>query len=132
MGRRLGEEALKEIKDFEEMGFARSSPKLTNYIRSKKEIYAKIFRPSALLSTGRRGSSKYSSYDIFGDRHSYWYIIERKNIFIDFLVDKFMKRNPDQGKGIRSAFTQVLHLNGLHWHGCSCHWRGITDEYEYK
>lgn len=118
--RTLTEKTLKEIQEFEFVGFARSSPVLLNHIRNKKDANARIFRYGASARSGRKGTTKYSSIDIFGERIVYIYYIEYKEDFVDFIVGKFLKKNLDPDKGLRIAFTRILHSNGLHWYGCSC------------
>jgi len=118
--RALTKDSLAKIKEFEIAGFAKSSPVLLNYIRNKKDINVRMFRYGTSARAGRKGTTKYSSIDIFGERTVYIYHIEYKDNFVDFIVDKFLNKNPDPDKGLRAAFTRTLHSNGLHWHGCSC------------
>lgn len=118
--RTLTKDSSTKIKEFESTGFTKSSPVLLNYTRNKKDINVRIFRYGATARAGRKGTIRYSSIDIFGERIVYIYNIEHKDNFVDFIVDKFLNKNPDPDKGIRSAFTRALHLNGLHWYGCSC------------
>lgn len=118
--RTLTHGSLIQIKEFESLGFAKSSSVLLNYIRNKKDINVRIFRYGALARTGRKGKTRYSSIDIFGERCAYIYCIEHNEDFIKFLVNKFLNKNPDPDKGLRSAFTRILHTNKLHWYGCSC------------
>ena len=118
--RTLTKDSLAKIKEFEDRGFAKSSNVLLNYVRNKKDINVKIFRYGATSRAGRKGTTRYSSIDIFGERSVYIYHIEHKHNFTKFLVDKFLDKNPDPDKGIRCAFTRILHSNGLCWYGCSC------------
>ena len=102
-----------EIMEFGTVGFARSSDKLLEYIR-KKNILVKIFN-----STKTKGSNRsYGPIKIIGDYYRYYYKIEYKKEFVDFLVEKFYKNNPDPEPRIKRAFTHILHNNGLHWAGC--------------
>lgn len=111
---------LDKIQELKDRGFARRSDKLLKYIRKHHLLQIKIFRPGIGTAGGDRSSSKYSSFDIFGDRYSYYYDKERENDFVNFLVYKFLIKNPDPGSGIKAAFTRILHTHGLHWYGCSC------------
>lgn len=79
----------------------------------------RFFR-SGSVSTSGKGSIKYSSSDIFGDRHAYCFDIKRKKEFVDFLVTKFFKVNKDPDDNIRKAFSRILHQHGLHWEECRC------------
>lgn len=102
-----------EIIEFETIGFARSSGKLLDYIR-KNDILVKIFS-----STKTRGANRSNGpIKVIGDYYRYYYNIEYKKEFVDFLVEKFYKNNPGPGPGIKKAFTHILHGNGLHWKGC--------------
>lgn len=116
----LKKDALMQINEFESLGFAKSSRTLLNYIRNKKDINVRIFRYGTSARTGRKGRTRYSSIDIFGDRCTYIYYIEHKEDFVEFLVNKFLSKNPEPNRGIRTAFTRILHTNRLHWYGCSC------------
>jgi len=118
--RTLTEKTLRDIREFESAGFARSSPVLLNHIRNKKDANARIFRYGASARSGRKGTTRYSSIDIFGERIVYIYYIEYKEDFVKFIVNKFLKKNFDPDESIRKAFTRILHSNGLHWYGCSC------------
>ena len=118
--RTLTEDSLAKIKEFESTGFAKSSSVLLNYVRNKKDIDVKMFRYGITARAGRKGGTRYSSIDIFGERIVYIYRVEYKDNFVDFIVDKFLNKNPDPDTNLRKAFTRILHLNGLHWHGCSC------------
>jgi hypothetical protein len=111
-----------EIIEFEMIGFARPSDKLLDYIRGNN-ILVKIFN-----STKTKGSNrKNGPIKIFGDYYRYYYKIEFQKEFVDFLVEKFYKNNPDPDPNIKKAFTRILHDNGLHWEWC-CHAR---DRHKY-
>ena len=107
-----------EIKMFMEQGYARSSAVLLYNIRAKipelQEIQIRFFDPK---SGGRKnaGGIKYSSVDILGETYTYYFDIERKEKFANFLVNKFYENNPNPEKGLKKAFTRLLHLHGLHW-----------------
>ena len=102
-----------EIIEFEIIGFGRSSEKLLDYIR-RNNIFVKIFS-----STKTKGSNRTNGpNNILGDYYRYYYKIENKKEFVDFLVQKVYKINPDPEPIIRKAFTRILHNNGLHWKGC--------------
>jgi hypothetical protein len=106
------------IEKFVEQGYIRSSPILLRNIRVNNQklngIHIKIFAPS---SGGHRshGSIKYTSMDILGERYAYYFDVERKEKFVDYLVEKFYKKNPNPERGLKSAFTRLLHLHGLRW-----------------
>ena len=108
--RTVSDKSLREIKEFESSGFARSSRALLNYVRRYRCSYTKTF------TSGKTGRS----IDIFGICITYIYDIRHKKEFIDFLVDKFLAKNPDPDMSIRKAFTRMLHTNGLHWKRCLC------------
>jgi hypothetical protein len=78
----------------------------------------KIFSPGNKLSIGRN-DAKYGLYDIFGDKMCYYYDARREDDFTDFVVAKFLEKNPDPDSEIRKAFTRLLHNYGLCWFGCS-------------
>lgn len=113
--RRVIKNVPEEIIEFEITGFSRASDKLLDYIR-KNSILFKIFN-----STKTKGASRsYGPVKIIGDYYRYYYNIEYKEEFVDFLVEKFYRINPDPDQSIRKAFTRILHNNGLHWAGCCC------------
>lgn len=103
-----------EIIEFEERGFARASEKLLKYIRINKKILIKIFSPAKTKGANRSNGP----IKIIGDYYRYYYKIDCKKKFVDFLVEKFYKMNPDPNSGKKMAFTRMLHTNGLHWEGC--------------
>lgn len=112
-----------EIIEFEMIGFTRPSEKILDYIRTKN-ILTKMFN-----STKTKGSNrKNGPIKIFGDYYRYYYKIECKKEFVDFLVRKLYENNPDPEPKIRKAFTRILHDNGLHWEGCC---RTDKDRHKY-
>ncbi len=122
---KMANDSLNEIKEFESLGFAKSSRSLLQYMRNNNCAYVRIFRPGTSPKTGSRCSGSYTSMDFFGPifgahRISFLYDSRRKKDFVDFLVDKFLTKNPEPSIGIRNAFSRLLHENGLHWRGCSC------------
>ena len=111
-----------EIIEFEIIGFSRTSDKLLDYIR-KNNILVKIFN-----STKTKGANRSNGpVKILGEYYRYYYKIEHKKEFVDFLVEKFYKINPSPEQNIRKAFTRLLHNNGLHWTRC-CR----DNRYKYK
>ncbi len=108
-----------EITEFKDSGYARSSVKLLYYLRHYIPSF-KIFRPSCVTGSCRKGPNIYSPFDIFGDNYSYYFDKERKEDFVDFLVIKFLTKNKSPDIGIRKAFTRILHYHGLHWEYCTC------------
>jgi hypothetical protein len=109
----MKKELPEEILEFEERGFARTSEKLLKYIRSRDKLI-KIFIPAKTKGTNR----SHGPIKIIGDYYRYYYKIDHKKDFVEFLVDKFYKNNPDPSPGKKMAFTHILHNNGLHWEGC--------------
>jgi hypothetical protein len=118
---KLSVQTLKEIEDLNKKGFVKASNSLRRFIRKNMIEYTniKIFR-SGISSGGSIGSIKFTSHDIFGDHESYYYDIKKDKEFVDHLVNKFLMKNPDPDKGLKSAFSRLLHTNHLHWFGCSC------------
>ena len=109
-----------EIQELNQKGFARMSRRLLYYIRINNMPYIKFFRIGMTATSGSKGSIKYSSLDIFGDRHEYCFDIRRKKEFVDFLVAKFFVVNENPDMSIRKVFTRILHHHGLHWGECRC------------
>lgn len=108
-----------EIREFNEKGFARISSRLLYYIRTNNISNIKFFKVGT-TNSGNRGSIKYSSIDVFGDRYDYCFDIGRKKEFVDFLVAKFFNVNKNPDMSIRKGFTRILHHHGLHWDECRC------------
>jgi len=105
------------MKMLVKQGYARSSSILLHNIRIKnpelKGIQTRVFEPKSGSSS--LGSIKYTGRDILGDMYAYYFDIERKEKFANFLVKKFYENNPNPEKGLKKAFTRLLHLHGLHW-----------------
>lgn len=78
-----------------------------------KGIQIKIF--DSKCGSRSQGGIKYSGTDIFGENCTYYFDIERKEKFANFLVKKFHEKNPNPEIGLNKAFTRILHLHGLHW-----------------
>ena len=109
-----------DVQELNEKGFAKTSGRLLYYMRNNDVPNIKIFRAGGRVSSGSKGSIKYSFSDIFGDRHTYCFDIRRKKEFVDFLVAKFFMVNEDPDSNIRKVFTRLLHQHGLHWDECRC------------
>lgn len=107
-----------EIKMFIEKGYARSSSILLRNIRIKnpelRDVQIRVFCPNS-GSSGSIGSIKYTSIDLLGERYTYYFDTEKREKFANFLVEKFYENNPNPEKGMKKAFTRLLHLHGLHW-----------------
>jgi|SRR3989304_1909865 len=107
-----------EIKMFVERGYARSSTTLLYRIRIKDPelngIQIRFFDPKSGGSKSL-GSIKYTSRDMLGETYTYYFDIERREEFANFLVKKFYENNPNPEKGLKKAFTKLLHLNRLNW-----------------
>lgn len=101
------------VIEFEMVGFARPSIKLLDYLREKNILF-KTFNPTKTKGADRANGP----IKVIGDYHKYYYKIECRKEFVDFLVQKFYKKNPDPELIIRKAFTHMLHDNGLHWERC--------------
>lgn len=108
---------LKEFEEFETVGFVKSQPGLLNQLRRRYGTCLKIFCPGNSLSIGK-GDAKYGVYHILGDRMCYYYHAEKEDDFVNFLVKKFLEKNPGHNSEVRKAFTRVLHYYGLCWAGC--------------
>ena len=116
-----------EIIEFEIIGFSRASDKLLDYIR-KNNILVKIFN-----STKTKGANRSNGpIKVLGEYYRYYYKIECKKEFVDFLVEKFYRINPDSDQSIQKAFTRILHNNGLHWKGCCRDNRDANIKMVYK
>lgn len=106
------------IKKFIKQGYARSSSILLHNIRIKnpelRDVQIRIFGPNS-GGSGSMGSIKYSGMDMLGERYTYYFDVRRKETFVNFLVKKFYENNPNPEKGLKKAFTRLLHLHGLHW-----------------
>lgn len=106
------------IKKFIKQGYARSSSILLHNIRIKnpelRDVQIRVFGPNS-GGSGSLGSIKYTSMDMLGERYTYYFDIERKEKFANFLVKKFYENNPNPEKGLKKAFTRLLHLHRLHW-----------------
>ena len=76
---------------------------------------------SATLSGGH-GSIKYSSLDFVGFQFRREYLVLDEGRFRSSISKEleglFFKNNPNPTKGLRQAFTRMMHDNGLHWSGC--------------
>lgn len=109
-----------EIKILIEQGYARSSTILLHSIRAQdpelKGIQIRFFDPKSGGSKSL-GSIKYTSIDLLGENRTYYFDIERTEKFVKFLVEKFYENNKNPDKGLKRAFTRLLHLHGLHWSG---------------
>lgn len=117
-----------EVQELNEKGFVRISTRLLYYVRNNDVIDIRFFRPGTIAVSGSKGSIKYSSSDIFGDRNCYCFDTRRKKEFVDFLVAKFLKVNEDPDENIRKVFTRILHQHGLHWDECRCGKKNKYDE----
>lgn len=109
------------IIEFENKGFVASfsNPYLLDKLRKRYNQYFKIFDGGCKISAGRL--TKYGIYEIFGEKIKYYYDIRREDEFINFLVNRFYKQNPNAGPDIQSSFTRILHSHGLCWAGCVFH-----------
>lgn len=123
----VGSMGEKESYELKNKGYARTSHALAYYLRKNAskgvDSNFRIFRPGVSTTSGGKGS-RFSSIDVFGDYHSYFYYIEKKERFVEFLVSKFLAKNKDPDANIRRVFTRILHNHGLHWYGCCCVGKG--------
>lgn len=119
---------VREVQELNEKGFARTSGRLLYYVRNNDMLDIRFFRPGTITVSGSKGSIKYSSSDIFGDRSCYCFDIKRKKEFVDFLVVKFLNVNEDPDENIRKVFTRILHQHRLHWDECRCGKKNKYDE----
>jgi hypothetical protein len=120
MSRHIDKNTLKEIEEFNKKGFVRSSGNVLYYLRSNHRFF-KIFRIGPKNCSGRKGSTKYGPFDILGVSYVYYFDPENKEKFVNFLVRKFLLKNPNPDPGIKNVFSRMLHSNDLHWYGCICH-----------
>jgi hypothetical protein len=98
---------------FRKRGYARADSVLLYNLRNNQEFQMMNIR-FFVIGMGRK-NQKYSGMDIFGEKFKYYFDMERREDFVDFLVKKFYKKNPNPEDGIKKAFTRLLHLNKLHW-----------------
>ena len=117
-----------EVQELNEKGFVKISGRLLYYIRNNGVLDIRFFRPGTTSVSGSKGSIKYGSSDIFGDRNCYCFDTRRKKEFVDFLVAKFINMNEDPDENIRKVFTRILHQHGLHWDECRCGKKNKYDE----
>lgn len=106
------------IQIFLEQGYARSSAILLYNIRAKipefEGMHIRFF--DSKIGGSSQGSMKYSIRDILGENnYMYYFNIDNTEKFVNFLVKKFYEKNPNPEKGLKKAFTRLLHLHGLHW-----------------
>lgn len=121
-------EDIDDIVEFEKIGFYRASLRLLAYIR-KHEILVRIFNNARSKGSNR----SFGSGKIFGDYRKYYYKIDHKDEFVEFLVKKFYENNPDPAPGLKMAFSRMLHQNRLHWKGCTCtNKNGQWEDYKFK
>jgi hypothetical protein len=101
---------------FREIGYARSDPILLSNLRNNQEFQTMNIRHFVNnMGYHSHGSIKYTSVDILGEKFKYYFDMDRKENFVDFLVKKFYEKNPNPEMGLKKAFTRLLHLNKLHW-----------------
>ena len=46
-------------------------------------------------TTVRRAKATYGTYDIFGDKISYYYDKRKEDKFVNFLIESFYEKNPN-------------------------------------
>lgn len=104
------------LLEFVEQGYAKSSPILLYNLRNNKEFQTMNIR-FFVTNMGHRsqGSIKYSGIDMLGESCKYYFDMDKKENFVDFLVKKFYEKNPSPEMGLKKTFTRLLHLNKLHW-----------------
>lgn len=109
---------MNDIDEFEKYGFIRStrSSGTINKLRLSHGEYFRIFKSSIIDTMSR--NPKYSACDVFGETFVFCYDERREQEFINFLVDKFYEKNPQPSRGVRTAFTRILHQHNLCWQGC--------------
>lgn len=121
-----------DVQELNKKGFVKISSRLLYYIRNNGVLYIRFFRPGTVAVSGSKGSIKYSSSDIFGDRNCYCFDTRRKKEFVDFLVTKFFMINENPDANIRKVFTRILHQHGLHWDECVCGKKNKYDTEDIK
>lgn len=63
-------------------------------------------------------AARYSVSNLFGERMQYYYLKEKGAEFSRFLEEKFFSSNPSPSNSMLKSFSNLLHMNGLHWSGC--------------
>lgn len=109
-----------EVYEFETKGFVKTPHRnviVLHMLRCQYGEYLRMFRAGSKTSVGR-SKATYGTYDIFGDKISFYYDIRKEAEFVNFLIELFYEKNPNPDMEIRKAFTRMLHLHNLHWPGC--------------
>ncbi len=104
------------IIEFEKKGYVSpdGNSNTIKKLRSRYSEHFKIFNSS--MFNGR--NPKYSSEQMFGKRLLYYYDIRKEKEFVDFLVKILFDKNSSPNRGMRTAFTRILHHHNLCWSGC--------------
>ena len=67
-----------------------------------------------------QGGAKFSGSDLVGKSSLTLYYLPSAQTKVErLLTDMFETKNPMPKRYIKSAFTHLMHQNGLHWLGCS-------------
>lgn len=109
-----------EVYEFETKGFVKTpyrNNEVLRRLRSQHGEYLRMFRSGYKCAVGR-AKATYGTYDIFGDKISYYYDKRKEDKFVKFLIELFYEKNPNPDSEIRKVFTRLLHVHNLHWTGC--------------
>ncbi|MEM3684436.1 MAG: hypothetical protein QXX17_02900 [Conexivisphaerales archaeon] len=93
---------------------------MSRLLRNHPELWGRVKIFDSSRST--HGDIDFSHFDYFGRSIRAYFLEERKEEFVTFLVSEFLKHNnmlPDAD--IRRSFTHMLHDYGLCWEGCTTH-----------
>ena len=98
-----------QISEFLLNGFAKSDPKLLSKLR-RRQINWRIFKFGL---SSKRGTGKYSSFDLIGKYNNYYYVVGMEEYLIKHLVDLFNLNNPSAPPHMKGAFNHKLRINYL-------------------
>ena len=98
-----------QISEFLLNGFAKSDPKLLSKLR-RRQINWRIFKFGL---SSKRGTGKYSSFDLVGEYHNYYFIVGMEECLIKHLVNLFNLTNPLAPPHMKGAFNNRLRINYL-------------------
>ena len=106
------------IEELRQKGFVQSTPELSRYFAQKPEL--RTYYVNFRLGFGFvSANQKLSTPQIFGSMGiSYYYSVERKELFARHLEEIFRLRNPSPSTTLIQEFGRILHEQNLHWSGC--------------
>ncbi|MEM0118553.1 MAG: hypothetical protein QXV32_08895 [Conexivisphaerales archaeon] len=93
---------------------------MSRLLRRHPELWGRVKIFDSSRST--HGDIDFSYFDYFGKSIRAYFLEEKKQEFVTYLVSEFLKHNnmlPEAD--IRRSFTHMLHDYGLCWEGCTTH-----------